>query len=85
MTHIGALGEKVGRHRSEALFTGWVLCRAAREGEPDRNQRDAVLLDQPGFDALRALDFLHVQSEELERDFTASDRAELSDDIVDSR
>src|SRR5262249_32642423 len=54
-------GEQVRHHGGKPLFARGVLGGAAGKGELDRDQRDAMLLYQPGLDALGAGDFLHAK------------------------
>ena len=59
---IEIAGALVEQARDEIGAAGGVVRiarRAAVEGEIDRDQRQAVLLDQPGFDAGGRADFLH--------------------------
>ena len=55
-----ALVQQRRQHRRRARLAGRILRRAALEREFERQQRDGVILDEPGLDAARRLDLLHV-------------------------
>ena len=54
----GAFVEQAGHQLGQPFLAGRVLRGAALEGEADRDDRHRIVLDQPGGDALVALDLL---------------------------
>ena len=54
----GAFVEEAGHQAGQSLLAVRVLRRAAAEGETNGDDRDGIILDQPGMDALRGDDIL---------------------------